>query len=585
MGDSLDAFAGGGLGSRKPAKVDATDVGQQLTECQLIAEALVREFLKTTPGLTATAKLFERERPKTELSISSRTALRKTLGLEKQAAKLKRRSPEEALPATLELLAGYQLSRVQQANEGSSSMPEKGQVASTKRVVDDPPAPPRSGSLFGGSNISREERALLEGIADPQDAKYAPRAPPSSSGVKPRAAAVEELMVEEVDDLDFGGGSSMQTPSGMKPRTGFSSARSGGGQNVAAGSEPLDPSKAQDMRFLLFGRLGGRPPPSWKQGFFYSSVRDLEYGLVQLEGGPCGVLAAVQAHIVHSVLRSEGEVRGRMSPEEQQKHLVAGLASALWQAGGGTAAQLVTSLERSTSGLSVDQLSAGARVTHISSLSLLEEAVRGCAGLYMEQEGHGIMMFLFSLLLTRGIGAIKEDMDEPETGLMGAHGYCTQELVNLIITGRSFTNVFDGNVDMDGKLLKGLQDRSKIGLLTLFEWYKYVEVGSRLKEPEMPVWVVCCESHFTCLFAGSRRTKVDLGDAFDLIYYDGLAKQDEVIRFTISRDPEGGYTAKVGDSIGERGQMEGELIPPLELVIETRWPGSKVCWNGASVLY
>ena len=29
------------------------------------------------------------------------------------------------------------------------------------------------------------------------------------------------------------------------------------------------------------------------QGFFFTDTKDLGYGLVQMEGGPCGVLAAV----------------------------------------------------------------------------------------------------------------------------------------------------------------------------------------------------------------------------------------------------------------------------------------------------
>ena len=36
------------------------------------------------------------------------------------------------------------------------------------------------------------------------------------------------------------------------------------------------------------------------------------------------------------------------------------------------------------------------------------------------------------------------------------------------------------------------------------QWYKYVEVGHSLKSPDLPVWVVCSESHFTVLFAQVR---------------------------------------------------------------------------------
>ena len=45
-------------------------------------------------------------------------------------------------------------------------------------------------------------------------------------------------------------------------------------------------------------RVQGQPPLSWKQGFFFSNKSGLQFGLVQNQGGPCGVLAAVQAHIL-----------------------------------------------------------------------------------------------------------------------------------------------------------------------------------------------------------------------------------------------------------------------------------------------
>lgn len=48
----------------------------------------------------------------------------------------------------------------------------------------------------------------------------------------------------------------------------------------------------------------------------------------------------------------------------------------------------------------------------------------------------------------------------------------------------------------------------------------------------------------------------------------------------VSKDVRGGWTARVGDTIGDRGKCEGQNIPPLECVIETRWPGVKVNWNG-----
>ena len=54
---------------------------------------------------------------------------------------------------------------------------------------------------------------------------------------------------------------------------------------------------------------------------------------------------------------------------------------------------------------------------------------------YMEQGGWGVVLLVVSLALTRGVHVVRGDMDEPTNALMGMHGYCTQELVNLILTG------------------------------------------------------------------------------------------------------------------------------------------------------
>jgi len=59
--------------------------------------------------------------------------------------------------------------------------------------------------------------------------------------------------------------------------------------------------------------------------------------------------------------------------------------------------------------------------------------------------------------------------------MMTEHGYATQELINLMVTGRASSNVIDGTNDLgDGYIVKGLQERSEIGFLTLFEAYQYM---------------------------------------------------------------------------------------------------------------
>lgn len=40
-------------------------------------------------------------------------------------------------------------------------------------------------------------------------------------------------------------------------------------------------------------------------------------------------------------------------------------------------------------------------------------------------------------------------MDSPENSLIGHHGHCSQEQVNLFLTGKARSNCFDGNKVLD----------------------------------------------------------------------------------------------------------------------------------------
>jgi hypothetical protein len=48
-------------------------------------------------------------------------------------------------------------------------------------------------------------------------------------------------------------------------------------------------------------------------------------------------------------------------------------------------------------------------------------------------------------------------------------------MVNLLLTGRAVSNVFDGDKQLDGMALKGIQQRSTIGFLSLMEKYNNFE--------------------------------------------------------------------------------------------------------------
>ena len=45
--------------------------------------------------------------------------------------------------------------------------------------------------------------------------------------------------------------------------------------------------------------------------------------------------------------------------------------------------------------------------------------------------------------------------------------------------------------------LKGIETQSEVGFLTLLERLRYCEVGTYLKNPKYPVWVLGSETHLT----------------------------------------------------------------------------------------
>ena len=62
-------------------------------------------------------------------------------------------------------------------------------------------------------------------------------------------------------------------------------------------------------------------------------------------------------------------------------------------------------------------------------------------------------------------------MDFANSPLLGQHGYCTQELLNLFTIGKAISNAFDNEYVLGDKVLKGLSAQADIGLLSLFEHY------------------------------------------------------------------------------------------------------------------
>jgi hypothetical protein len=62
--------------------------------------------------------------------------------------------------------------------------------------------------------------------------------------------------------------------------------------------------------------------------------------------------------------------------------------------------------------------------------------------------------------------------------VIGNFGHCTQEMVNLLLTGRATSNVFDGSRELgdSGLMLRGVQRQSDAGYLSQLEALRYCQV-------------------------------------------------------------------------------------------------------------
>ncbi|CAI5639457.1 unnamed protein product [Oreochromis niloticus] len=249
---------------------------------------------------------------------------------------------------------------------------------------------------------------------------------------------------------------------------------------------PMDQRTATELKTLLLGSSLNCFNIEWRnQGFTFSDTHDLRYGIVQRKGGPCGVLASVQAFVLKKLLFESTEScnvglqRLRPSNSIRRKCLVLALAEILWRAGEETQATVAINSGRNQFIPARPYRSEGVlekitclTVENLKDLELiLEQHVD-----QFETGMLGCMLLTVSAVLSRSIQKVQEDMDVPTTTLIGAHGYCTQELVNLLLCGRAVSNVFDNDMELDSgngnmTLLKGIKGHCDVGLLSLFEHY------------------------------------------------------------------------------------------------------------------
>ena len=291
----------------------------------------------------------------------------------------------------------------------------------------------------------------------------------SSGKVKPLpnenvTKSSNEVEVNEIEDFEEESGCI------QNPKTSFIKPKVSG--------TPISLEIARDLKSTMFGQLSSMFPPGWLgQAFVWNKQPQLNFGLVQSKGGPCGVMAAVQAMVIKVLLQGSSKfnvnpcdkfLKTEISERDRNIALAAAMSEVLVRCGSGSYTVTMSGMRKhfsSAGRMRADGITETLNIYTFTSSSLLFDFLLDHSGFMTGSGNNAVICFLYSCLLTRGIANVKRDMDTDSTPLMAAHGYCSQEMVNLITTGLATSNVFDGDITLgsgsDATLLKGIKEQSE----------------------------------------------------------------------------------------------------------------------------
>ncbi|EZG81159.1 hypothetical protein GNI_019820 [Gregarina niphandrodes] len=284
---------------------------------------------------------------------------------------------------------------------------------------------------------------------------------------------------------------------------------------------------------------------------FYQRT-DTPWLLMQLIGGPCGVISVLQSHMFAALLFSPNSQEpisqepisqepnsqesmpkrraGTLSMNQKlssatpwglRAMVSAAIARIIWQCRprggdaalccldaldavkGGSVSELHTrSASAMTGRLGVGDLLVRSRVfvrVFGSYVALASFVCDHLLTLFCGPQVPGCLNLVLSCVHTRGARKIAAEDFDPfnESSLLADFGHCSQEMVNLLLTGAATPNTFDGDRAAAGVLLKGIAHHSALGQLSDME--RYSVVGVRMKKPVLPVWVVAKNYHYSTL--------------------------------------------------------------------------------------
>ncbi|KAH1177171.1 ubiquitin carboxyl-terminal hydrolase MINDY-3 isoform X1 [Mauremys mutica] len=298
---------------------------------------------------------------------------------------------------------------------------------------------------------------------------------------------------------------------------------------------PVMSELSQELVHLVWGKKAGPGGLAdtifcrWAQGFVYSESEST--ALEQFEGGPCAVIAPVQAFLLKKLFTCEKSA-WRECQEEEQKNLLChtlcdilemacsdnseSYSLATWIRGKTTEETASISespvesshQEEQPSALAAEELGferfhALIHKQSFQSFPELKDAMWDQYSVWTNK--FGVLLFLYSVILTKGIENIKNEIEDSTEPLIDpVYGHGSQSLINLLLTGHAVSNVWDGDRECSGMKLLGIRKQATVGFLTLMESLRYCKVGSYLKSPKFPIWILGSETHLSLFCQGVK---------------------------------------------------------------------------------
>ncbi|KAJ7390324.1 hypothetical protein OS493_026200 [Desmophyllum pertusum] len=229
------------------------------------------------------------------------------------------------------------------------------------------------------------------------------------------------------------------------------------------GGEPITFEVARALRVLLFGTPYTGFNSDWRKQHinFFSNM---SYTLSFYKLGPGGIMACLQGFLLRHLLYDQPSiehVKSMLTPmsSDRQKALVTAMTKMLWQAGGHKHATVALPCGEcnwiTMEDYREDQLTEKLHLFRFTDFADLERFLKKQLSFFESINGNGCILLLYSVILSRTIERVIEDLGNPNSTLMGLHDSCTQAMINLMLTGRAAANVFNGDIECNktGRML------------------------------------------------------------------------------------------------------------------------------------